>query len=239
MKDIIKRFVLTAVIMSLAAIGFTGCSGSEEKSGNEQSEAVSSVSSSDNSVDESVDESVAESVGTVEEHPVDDTFVMAGGNLESGVKYTLYASGQLVFEGSGEIEHFSISSDSRDDVVSVEIKSGITKIGEAAFAHFENMTSVMIPDSVEVIGNDAFSGCKSLNDISIPKSITKIGMNVFADCTGIKNVTIPVSVTYIGSYAFLDWTEDQTVTFEGLYTAPEGWDELWYEGSRAKLVWNA
>ncbi len=230
MKDNIKRFVLTAVIMCFAAAGLTGCSGADEKSLDDRSEAVSAVSSSDGSA--------AESQDAANDLSVDENYVMAEGDLDSGVKYTLYASGKLVFEGSGSIEGFELSSDSKNNVVSVEINGGITTIGEAAFAHFENMESVVIPDSVEVIGNDAFNGCKSLNDISIPKSVTKIGMNVFADCTELKNITIPVSVTYIGSYAFLDWTEEQTVTFEGLYTAPEGWNELWYEGSSATLVWN-
>ncbi|MDR0683809.1 MAG: leucine-rich repeat domain-containing protein, partial [Spirochaetaceae bacterium] len=42
------------------------------------------------------------------------------------------------------------------------IPSGVTGIGEGAFAGCESLSSVTIPDSVTGIGDGAFEGCSGL-----------------------------------------------------------------------------
>ena len=83
-----------------------------------------------------------------------------------------------------------------------EIPSGVTSIGDSAFAYCDSLTSVEIPDSVTSIGNSAFYSCDSLTSITIPDSVTSIGDAAFYDCDCLTSVTIPDSVTSIGDYAF-------------------------------------
>jgi len=87
-------------------------------------------------------------------------------------------------------------------ITSVTIETGVTTIGERAFANCYSLESVTIPDSVTTIGERAFSHCYSLESVTIPGNVTTIGDYAFSDCTSLTSVTIPDSVTTIGRYAF-------------------------------------
>lgn len=78
---------------------------------------------------------------------------------------------------------------------SLQIKDGVVRIGEAAFAWWESLESIIIPDSVTYIGMGAFSGCISLESIIIPDSVTSIDDYAFYGCD---NLTI---YGYEDSYA--------------------------------------
>lgn len=82
-----------------------------------------------------------------------------------------------------------------EEVESVEIPDGVTKIGRGAFYCCKNLTSITIPSSVTSIEDWAFAYC-DLNYISIPSSVTYIGENAF---TGNYEST----VTYGGTLAQL------------------------------------
>ena len=59
-----------------------------------------------------------------------------------------------------------------------------------------------IPSGVTSIGDSAFAGCDGLTDVTIPGSVTSIGDSAFADCSSLTSVTIPSSVTSIDDGAF-------------------------------------
>lgn len=88
------------------------------------------------------------------------------------------------------------------DIQSVVIQSGVTSIGDYAFANCQVLPSIIIPDSVTSIGNGAFDSCFALHDITIPNSVTSIGEGAFEQCFGLTNVTIGNGVTSIGDWAF-------------------------------------
>ncbi len=69
-----------------------------------------------------------------------------------------------------------------DNLKSVTISDGITKIGDMAFFHCDNLTIVKIPNSVTSIGEYAFRECYNLRSITIPQSVTSIGKEAFAYC---------------------------------------------------------
>ncbi len=106
----------------------------------------------------------------------------------------------------------------------VELKSGLTEIGNYAFTEtaFE---SVVIPNTTKTIGNGVFSGCKNLRsamfkgtvssfgtsvfsrcstltDVKLPNNLNSIPNSTFAECTMLNKVDIPSGITSIGSYAF-------------------------------------
>ena len=129
--------------------------------------------------------------------------VTVSGQCGENVYYTLYADGKLVISGTGDMGKYDDNWNDtyRKAVTSVEIKDGVTSIGDYAFESSYKLSSVSIPDSVTSIGEDAFFMCGNLESITIPYGVTRIETNAFFDC-GLTSVSIPDSVTYIGKGAF-------------------------------------
>ncbi len=97
----------------------------------------------------------------------------------------------------------SIFSDRPDSLKEVIITGG-TRIGDQAFADWENIVSVTIPASVTSIGKRAFEDCFSLTYVKFEEGskCTSIGDNAFINCRDLVSITIPQSVTSIGQGAF-------------------------------------
>ena len=84
--------------------------------------------------------------------------------------------------------------------------TGLTTIGNSAFAHCTSLTSVTIPNSVATIDSSAFAYCTALPNVTIPNSVATIDNSAFAHCTGLTSLTIPNSVVTIGNSAFAHCT---------------------------------
>ncbi len=69
------------------------------------------------------------------------------------------------------------------------------------FASCENLESVEIKDGVTKIPSFAFHGCTKLNEINFPATLTKIGDTAFVE-TAVTAVDVPGGVTEIGDEAF-------------------------------------
>ena len=93
-----------------------------------------------------------------------------------------------------------------DNIIRVEIASGVTSIGVNTFSFSSNLIEVKIPEGVTRIGDEAFLYCSSLEQITIPEGVTVIGEAAFDFCTNLKQVTIPEGVTTIGNQAFQNCT---------------------------------
>lgn len=105
----------------------------------------------------------------------------------------------------------------------VRIPSGVTAIGEGAFSGCSGLRSTVMPASLNVIGDIAFSGCSSLIDIRIPEGVTEIGEGAFAGCESLIAIAIPASVKKIGG----------GLTLSAFSSAPK---DVYYGGSREE--WN-
>lgn len=132
----------------------------------------------------------------------------ASGTCGENATWSL-SGGTLTISGSGPMEDYDYYyplppwwGHREDPITSVVIGSGITSIGDVAFAGCSALTSITILGSVTQIGNNAFSGCSGLANITIPSSVTSIGIEAFDGCSDLTNITIPSSVTSIGSKAF-------------------------------------
>ena len=115
------------------------------------------------------------------------------------------------------------------DIKTIVIESGVTSIGDFAFADCTDLESVSIPASVTSIGEGAFTTCglyvealtvsiaegstpltisegafayAKLTSINIPNRVTSIGNYAFTSCSNLESVSIPASVTSIGEGAF-------------------------------------
>lgn len=103
----------------------------------------------------------------------------------------------------------------RDEITSVVVKDGVTKIGNYAFYGCNNLTSVELPNSVSTIGSYALKNCGKLAAIVIPENVSKIGESAFYGCNSLTEVTIPANTTEIGDYAFARSAGLKKINFEG------------------------
>ena len=91
-----------------------------------------------------------------------------------------------------------------DNFESVNIPEGVESIGTYSFFMCENLKSVSLPNSVKSIGDSAFSLCYKLADINIPDGLTAISASMLYKCYSLTEVHIPASVCSIGEAAFYD-----------------------------------
>ena len=116
-------------------------------------------------------------------------------------KLTLNNGETIELEGSGELTS-ATTKVYRTTVVSAEIGTQCTSIGNYAFYFCRSLTSVTIGNSVTSIGSSAFNGCSGLTSVTIGNSVTSIGDYAFSSCSGLTSVTIGNSVTSISYGAF-------------------------------------
>ena len=65
------------------------------------------------------------------------------------------------------------------NITTVDIRSGVTYIGDYAFRNHKNLATVIIPDTVTEIGSFAFANCYKLTSATIPSSVTVINKSAF------------------------------------------------------------
>jgi hypothetical protein len=116
--------------------------------------------------------------------------------------------GTLTISGEGvmpdyDYERYSPWQAYHSSIKTVDIKEGVTSIGNWAFGGCLGLTSITIPNSVTSIGDWAFDRCISLPSIiTIPHNVTNIGNNAFESCLRLTSIVIPNSVKSIGNRAF-------------------------------------
>ncbi len=112
------------------------------------------------------------------------------------------------------------------ELKSVEIGSGVTKIGDLAF-YGTALTSIEIPDSVTSVGEQSFQACESLKDVTLGKGLASISSSMFSGCSALEKIVIPAEVESIEPYAFDGCTSFADVYYGG--TATE-WNVLKNDG---------
>lgn len=152
--------------------------------------------------------------------------IIESGQCCNNVFYELTNDGTLTIYGNGEI----YSAKNKEDAIfcldrrikKVNIKQGITSIGDLAFDKCTSITSVVISDSVRSIGNNAFVDCSSLSSLYIGKGVISIGEEAFSSCTSLTFITIPDSVISIGKGAFSGCSSLTSVTIGNSVTSIGG-----------------
>ena len=123
---------------------------------------------------------------------------------------------ELVINGSGEMEFDDENGipwkAARKSIKTIKISSGITSIGDSAFAFCSKLESVSIPSSVTSIGDSAFEACIALEAIEIPSAVTELGERVFAHCSALEEVIILGEVSEFKSWAFKGCKSLKTLT---------------------------
>lgn len=161
----------------------------------------------------------------------------------SNLKWRLYADGELIINGSGEMYDYDdgyyvrapwiIRSYDKNIVIkSVSLSDEITSIGDYAFYTCSGLTSITIPESVTNVGEGAFSGCSGLTNVFYSGDLagwckldfyntlyTSSNPLNYADNLYINgvllegNIEIPETVTVINNYVFSSYGRITSITF--------------------------
>lgn len=120
-------------------------------------------------------------------------------------------TGELIISGEGPMWNYT-SADAyyrslspfyyNSEIKTLDIKEGITTIGDYIFYDIDTLEDYTIPDSITTIGAGAFGDCDGITNVTIPNTISTIGKEAFIHCSNITSINIPESVTAIGEEAF-------------------------------------
>ena len=115
--------------------------------------------------------------------------------------------GTLTVSGTGEMTDYEGKSGIpwykyAQNITSIIVENGVTKIGSMAFQDCVNATAVSIPASVKVIGKYSFSSCVALESVVVPEGVETLGDHAFDRCLKLVSVSLPKSLRTIGMGAF-------------------------------------
>ena len=93
-----------------------------------------------------------------------------------------------------------------ENVKKLDVPSGVTEIGNYAFAGCEGLEELILPETLVTVGERAFDGCVNLNKLSIPSSINSIEAAAFNGCP-LENVTSNSNKFAVENNCFINKTE--------------------------------
>ena len=137
----------------------------------------------------------------------DVTWELYNNEIGSDVTWSL-SGGKVTISGTGETYNYMSSIHPsplqafKEEITSITVSSGVTKIGNALFAYLESLKKVELPSGLTDISDLAFYGCRSLPAINLPSGLKKIGWGAFGECSSLSEITIPASVNEIRNAAF-------------------------------------
>jgi hypothetical protein len=136
------------------------------------------------------------------------TYALNSGSSYSVTGYTGNTKDIIIPAKYNGLPVTSIANDvfKEKSITSVIIPSGVTSIGERAFASCSVLSSVVFVagSKLESIGGYAFYYCRSLEGIEIPAGVTSIVSYAFYECSALNSVVFGADskLESIGSYAF-------------------------------------
>ena len=205
--------ITTVIVYSVPALAATENSDSqaqvnqeqktEQESANSKSDAddddTADASKDDTKTDVSGSEGTDSTDGTATEgtdttdqtegtDETEDTWPKTGEAGENAT-WSLAEDGTMTISGTGDMTDYENSTampwnDYKDQITSVIIEKGITKIGQNAFSGCTNLASLEISSDGDslVINKNAFYKCTSLSSVDLPKRVSKLETASFGEC---------------------------------------------------------
>ena len=108
-------------------------------------------------------------------------------------------------------EVLSYAFSGSDNLKSVVLPEGITKIADDVFFAAHNLETVQMPSTITKWGDSVFAGCTNLKTFFLPDFMTEIPRSTFDGCSSLTNIELSDKITTIGESAF-SWCENvQTI----------------------------
>ena len=138
--------------------------------------------------------------------------------------------GEYAFANNKSLARLSFEKDSPVEIlaagafagcsalVTVELPTGLTEIGDGAFAGCGFRSIDLSSVGIIRISTNAFSGCTSLGAVELPGTLTHISNGAFSGCA-IESITLPASLVWIGEEVFKGCASLTSVYFG----AQSGW----------------
>ena len=164
---------------------------------------------------------------------------IASGTCGDNLTWVLTDDGTLTISGEGAMEDYYSNYAKEEplryapwyanqmNIKHIVINSGVTTIGDYAFAYCSHLKDVTIADTVHSIGDYAFWYCgktdtEELEDggfrqLTIPEGVTEIGAYAFYRSYNLEQVSLPNTLTTAGQYAF-GFTNLKSVEIPGSLT---------------------
>ena len=126
----------------------------------------------------------------------------------------------LTLTGTGAMKDYDLNNNKapwyphRGLIKNVVIETGLTTIGQSAFAMCPILANIEITDSVTIIGDNAFLVCRNLVGINIPDSTKTIGALAFGACSALTGINLPKGVETIGEGAFSGCSKLNTINVD-------------------------
>ena len=103
------------------------------------------------------------------------------------------------------IENVSVIKESAflgyTNLVSVNIKGGLTLIEANAFKNCTSLATVNLPQNSKVIKESVFASCSNLVNLELGE-VTEIGEKAFQNCSKLTSVKIPTGISKLGASTF-------------------------------------
>ena len=108
--------------------------------------------------------------------------------------------GTLTIKGKGEVRTMTFFNGS--PVKKIIVTEGITAIGNAGLADYNELTKLILPDTLHTLEWYSFGKCKKLKTIHIPLKVKLIPFAAFEDCQSLESVELPKGLRTIYGNAF-------------------------------------
>lgn len=126
-----------------------------------------------------------------------------GGTYGTNITWTL-ENETLTISGTGKltkIDGIDFPWAESDDIKILNVRNGITDIGDKAFYNMSNLQEVNLPNGLKNIGDWAFTNCDIIR-LRIPDSVESIGEFAFSGNSYLKKLVLPSNLKEIGVDAF-------------------------------------
>lgn len=172
-------------------------------------------------------------------------FVVASGNPTfksfSGVIYDpsltkllLCPPGRTGFDVPEDIIEIGMGAFYGSALKTVNLPSGLQRIGDDAFSGCSELQAIDIPASVTELGVGAFWACTSLTEVEIPEGVETLN-KTFGGCSNLRSVVLPESLIELYDQCFYNCTSLESITLPASVRVMDGWG-IFYECTQMKTI---
>ena len=109
------------------------------------------------------------------------------------------------------IDKYAFSNSIFRSVEEIELKDGLTNIGNYAFYMCNSLNKIVIPKTVVEIGESAFKNCYSLRKIELPNNLKILENDLFFNCEKLSDIVFPNKLEVIKKNCFFNCNLQQTI----------------------------